>query len=174
MKKRSIIAVAGAIALTATVAFAAVTFDPITGEGFVGKGEVQEAFGWNNRQLQADADEVEFRYVGTTEQITDYSWTCTHPTNLSNTQERSRAVTETASVQGIVDHVARERNQITGFILDGYDGQPQTSISTSSEGPQLWSCATNWTISEQTTDVGDLIETGGGLQVRFDSDWIAL
>lgn len=174
MKKFSIFAVAGAIAVTATVAFAAVTFDPETGMGFVGKGEVQEAFGWNNRMLQENADAVDFRYAGTTVQVTEYEWTCTHPTQLSNTNERSSDVTTTTSIQGVVDHIARERNQITGFVLTGYDGDPHTSTSESREGPQLWSCPTNWTISDQTTDAGDPVELGGGLEVGFNGTWVPL
>lgn len=50
--------VALAAATLATVAIAAVTFDPVTGTGFVGKGDVQTAFGWNNQQLQQNADGV--------------------------------------------------------------------------------------------------------------------
>jgi hypothetical protein len=38
---------------TAGAAFAAITFNPDDGTGFVGKGDVQEAFGWNNHALQA-------------------------------------------------------------------------------------------------------------------------
>lgn len=41
-------------------ALAAVTFDASTGTGFVGKGDVQLAFGWNNKQLQANAAGVTF------------------------------------------------------------------------------------------------------------------
>jgi hypothetical protein len=174
MKKFSIFAVAGAIAVTATVAFAAVTFDPVTGEGFVGKGEVQEAFGWNNRALQNNADDVQFRYVGTIVEVTDYSWTCTNTSN-DNTLERGRVVTETTSLQGVFSHTARERNQITGFILDGWDGTPQMSITTRASGQQLWQCATGWEISDQITDVGDPVETGGGLQASFEGGaWVSL
>jgi hypothetical protein len=44
-------------------AAASVTFDPLTGTGFVGKGDVQSAFGWNNQQLQANAAGVSFTYI---------------------------------------------------------------------------------------------------------------
>ena len=47
--------------LVAGLAYAAVTFDPTTGQGFVGKGDVQYTFDWNNAQLQANADDVGFR-----------------------------------------------------------------------------------------------------------------
>jgi hypothetical protein len=32
-----------------------VTFNETNGTGFVGKGDVQVAFGWNNKQLQTNA-----------------------------------------------------------------------------------------------------------------------
>jgi hypothetical protein len=165
MKKFSIFAVAGAIAVTATVAFAAVTFDPITGEGFVGKGEVQEAFGWNNRALQQNAEEVDFRSLS--EVVTEVSWTCTN-TNNQNVQERQR--TTTTSIGGLLDSVARERNQVTGFILEGYDGEPEESSS--SEGNQLNSCPSGpWSL---TTPAGEpeVVSSTGGLQVGFDGQWI--
>lgn len=48
---------AGVTAIASTlagigIATATVTFDPTTGKGFVGKGDLQTAFGWNNNQLQ--------------------------------------------------------------------------------------------------------------------------
>ena len=64
MKK--MIAALFAMAL-ATTAQAAVTFDPETGTGFVGKGDVQVAFGWNNAQFQANATGLSFAYVATTD-----------------------------------------------------------------------------------------------------------
>ncbi len=75
-----------AILLTVTVAFAAVTFDPATGTGFVGKGDVQLIYGWNNKQLQDNAANVQFR--ANSEVVTEVSWTCT---NSNNQNERPRA-----------------------------------------------------------------------------------
>jgi hypothetical protein len=167
MKKLSIFAVAGAIAVTATVAFAAVTFDPETGTGFVGKGEVQEAFGWNNRMLQQYADDVEFRSASKV--ITEVSWICTN-TNNDNIQERER--TTTTSIAGLLETVARERNQVTGFILDGYDGDP-VGGTPETEGPALNSCPSGpWTL---TTPAGDpeLVSSTSSLQVSIDgANWI--
>lgn len=48
------------IATSAAPAGAAVTFDGSTGTGFVGKGDVQTAFGWNDAKLQARAAGVTF------------------------------------------------------------------------------------------------------------------
>jgi hypothetical protein len=46
------------VVIGASVALAAVTFNPMTGEGFVGKGDVQLIYGWNNQQLQLNAELV--------------------------------------------------------------------------------------------------------------------
>src|SRR4029434_6434026 len=52
---------AGVLALSAAMT-AAVTFDPYSGSGFVGKGDVQDAFGWNNAQLQSNGGAVTFTF----------------------------------------------------------------------------------------------------------------
>lgn len=58
--------------------FASVTFDPTTGAGFVGKGDVQTAFGWNNQALQANAADVTFSYNA----VDTYSATCSWITGV--------------------------------------------------------------------------------------------
>ncbi len=105
------------IAGVVAVGLASVTFDPATGAGFVGKGDVQLEYGWNNAQLQANAATVEFRYNSSTETVT--TWTCsrTNPAGIEVVTPRNRSVT--TSIQGVIDTIARERNQVTGFILSG-------------------------------------------------------
>lgn len=139
----------GAFSFT-TAAYAAVTFDPDNGEGFVGKGDVQTALGWNNKQLQDNAASVKFTAESTV--VTEVSWTCTrfdrdgNPTD--QTQERER--TTTTTIEGVLSSVARERNQVTGFTLTGYDGDPTETSET--EGPAVGSCATNWRVTEGPSD----------------------
>jgi hypothetical protein len=134
------------VGMVAGMAFAAVTFDAETGTGFVGKGDVQLALNWNNKQLQDNADSLEFASVS--EVVTEVSWTCTN-TNNENTQLRER--TTTTTTEGVVSKVARERNQITGFNLTGYSGTPTSSSTT--EGNPLNSCPSGpWTL---TTPAGD-------------------
>jgi hypothetical protein len=115
MKKFSIFAVAGAIAVTATVAFAAVTFDPAEGTGFVGKGEVQEAFGWNNHALQENATHVRFTY----EVLQSVEQDCTTVDKGVHTVTGQRAKVE--GVLNTIDYEARRRNQVNGFILEGWE-----------------------------------------------------
>jgi hypothetical protein len=126
------------MAMTATAAFA-YTLNA-DGTGFVGKGEVQTAFGWNNQQLQRNAEGVSFESVV----VTERSWTCTN-TNNDNTQVRERTTTTTA----VNDSIARERNQITGFNLEGYSGTPTSTSS----GNQLNSCPSGpWTLTSPAGD----------------------
>ena len=92
-----------AFALMLTGVAAAVTFDPATGTGFVGKGDVQLVYGWNNQALQTNALNVQFR--ANSEVVTEVSWVCTNSNN-EHTQERAR--TTTNSVSGLVDTIARQ------------------------------------------------------------------
>ena len=156
------IAATAAVILTATAAGAAVTFDPDTGTGFVGKGDVQTALGWNNKTLQtAEANgAIEFTYNAVTSQET--SWDCYNENN-GHTQERTRSTTTT--VTGVTAHTARERNQITGFYLDGYaEGSSQ---DTETDGPPLHSCPpANSSFVLGSTYVGEPTVISGGLLVN--------
>jgi hypothetical protein len=164
---KTLAALTAGLMMIATGAMAAVDFDPLTGTGFVGKGEVQEAFGWNNRQLQLNVDDVQFQVAS--ELVTEVSWECTNANN-DNVQERER--TTTTSVQGVLESTARERNQVTGFILQGYDGEPVTGDS-KTEGPQLNSCPSGpWTL---TTPAGqpEVVSSTSTFQVSIDGEnWI--
>src|ERR671918_2365400 len=157
----------GAFSFT-TTAYAAVTFDPTTGTGFVGKGDVQTAFGWNNKVFQQNVGGVSFEADKTT--VTEVSWVCTNDRN-ENIQERERTTT-TESTE-VVSSIARERNQITGFTLSGFGdtiGEPKTST----EGPPVNSCPSGpWTL---TTPAGDpeVVSTSADLFVVFGDDRIKL
>lgn len=161
MKKvlRTSLAVAACLTV-AVVAYAAVTFNPETGEGFVGKGDVQRVFDWNNKQLQDNAGSVQFR-ARTVEEI---KWDCRHTNPNAAVQERLTQIT----TEGLVDTIARDRNQITGFILNGYEGDPTTDT----DGPTLYSCSNNRTYVEgsETTEV-----LSSGVQVSTNgTDWYTL
>ncbi len=149
--KKGILTGIAATTFAATLALgapatAAVTFDPATGEGFVGKGDVQTAFAWNNSQLQSQAGNVSF--AAKSETVTEVSWVCTNPRN-ENTQERQR--TTRTSTSGVVSAVTRDnKKQVTGFNLSGYAGDATSTTNTG--GNQLNSCPTNWAL---TTPAGD-------------------
>jgi hypothetical protein len=145
-------------------AVAAVTFDSETGTGFVGKGDVQLKYGWNNKQLQDNAASVSFRYNA--EVVEEVSWTCTKD-GETNSQQRQR--TTTNSTAGVLSHIARERNQITGFVLSGYAGNP-TVVVGATEGPALNSCPSGWSV---TTPPGtpEVVSSTGGLEVSTGGDF---
>lgn len=59
----------------------------------------------------------------------------------------------TTTIRGLLSSIARERNQITGFILQQYDGGPSENVT--NQGPGLNTCpnpASQWTL---TTPAGD-------------------
>jgi hypothetical protein len=66
------------IAFLGGVALATTTFNPATGTGFVGKGDVQTPWGWNDQTLQSQAINVSFFEV----QNADYAATCEWDTGV--------------------------------------------------------------------------------------------
>jgi hypothetical protein len=153
--------------VSATAAFAAVIFDPETGTGFVGKGDVQLVYAWNNKQLQDNAASVQFR--ANSEVVSEVSWVCTK--DEDHIQERAR--TSTSSIAGVLASIAREKNQITGFNLTGYDGDPLIEEG-EWDGPKLNSCPNGWTL---TTPAGDpeVVSSTGGMQVSINgTTWTGL
>lgn len=159
-------AFAASLALAAP-ATAAVTFDPATGTGFVGKGDVQLAFNLSNKDLQLKADSVSFTTVSTT--VSEVSWVCTNTRN-ENLQERER--TTTTSTSGVVDGVARDgKKQVTGFNLLGYVGDPVKSSTT--EGPGLNTCPTNWVLTSSAGDP-EVISSTGELKATLSGTTVTL
>jgi hypothetical protein len=129
------------------------------GTGFVGKGEVQLALGLNNAGVQALGN-PSFTYSSTTVQET--SWVCVNERN-GNEQERAR--TTTTKTEGIVSSIARVKNQITGYNLNGFSGSTTTVGST--EGPPIESCPNaNSTYALGSTVVGEPTVVSGGLYVN--------
>jgi len=118
------------LAITAQPALATVTFDPATGTGFVGKGDIQIPWGWNNAKLQSAAGSVTFSYVQT--DVADYGVTCEWDT-VNKIQTIHHAVTNTRSVNDTVAHdlasVTRKNPQgnVTGFKLTGFGALTVTS-----------------------------------------------
>jgi hypothetical protein len=151
MKKTltSIMALTLVVAMATMAVFAAIIVDG-DGYGFVGKGDVQLGFQWNNAQLQSCADYgtegcLSFSYAAVESSVSEATWTCSHPTN-GNTQERSRTTTISETTGGLISGVARVKKQVTGFNLNG-GNLVTVSGSPTTEGPARGSCPTNWTAS---------------------------
>jgi hypothetical protein len=123
MRKAIWAAAAASMALVSTAAFATVTFDPTTGVGFVGKGDVQIAFGWNNSQLQKNASGVTFTYNETDVYDVTCEWETVTGGPHSQTIVHDVDVPRHISINANVAFDPRTRNQITGFNLtgDGYE-----------------------------------------------------
>lgn len=116
---KSLVAFAAAVA---TAALAAVTFDAATGTGFVGKGDVQDAFGLSNDQIQKDAGLVQFSM----KQIETYSAVCNYTTGpVHNRVPHSPTRTIDSNLASSIDASGRQikgQQQITGFYLSGKNG----------------------------------------------------
>jgi hypothetical protein len=108
-----------ALAAVSAVALASVTFNSATGVGFVGKGDVQIIYGWNNQQLQSGAGNVQFRF----QDFEVATWNCekiffTGPDQIEHDIIQVR--TNITNTEGIVASVGRLKTQVTGFNLNGY------------------------------------------------------
>jgi hypothetical protein len=143
----------------ATSASATVTFDPSTGTGFVGKGDVQTAFGWNNQIAQAQANNVSFEYDATK----TYDVTIEFDTGgVHNTTHHTVTQSKDTMVSASVAYSARQSpNQYTGWNLTGLGTTTTTGDSIPSVGD---SCSNGDLGTCQVTDV-ELTSSSGGLYV---------
>jgi hypothetical protein len=166
MIKKAVVLSTAAIVLAATSAFATVIFDPASGTGWVGKGDVQMAYGWNNKTMQANHTAITFEYDATTH----YEWVCEWTTNEGKKGEKthSQARTTTVGVAGQVGNRDRMTGQWTGWFLTGY-----TSSAAGSSEDFEPTCPGNdegdGGSGEKTVVEGSLVATpmGQGLYVAF-------
>jgi hypothetical protein len=158
-----------ATALVATSASAAVIFDSATGEGFVGKGDVQTAFNWNNAQLQNNAAGVSFSY----EAIESYAYVCSWTTGEGTRGEQTHTLNRKtkSGVSGAVAYDARRANQITGFILTGWSGD--TTV-TGGDVPMVGDSCIGQGTGATITSVSDEAITSGGLNVHYGDREVSL
>jgi hypothetical protein len=173
MNKKSVVFATAAAAFTVSLALAspaaaAVTFDPATGAGFVGKGDVQLAFNWNNAALQKNASGVSFNYSSTD----SYEAVCTFTTGDGTRGERIHNVDhkKTTSISSTVTYDTRVRNQITGFNLTGLG----TTTTTGGELPIVGgACPGNqgtdgtWSSVALTGSTGGLFVVHGTTSVQL-------
>lgn len=112
------IAFAAAAALTITSSIAMATVTVTNGVGFVGKGDVQLAFGWNNAAAQRNVNAVSFH----TESSAEYSAVCTFTTGEGTRGERIHNVSHNRStaVLSSIASEARKTGQWTGYNLNGF------------------------------------------------------
>jgi hypothetical protein len=148
--------VIGAFVLMLSTAAAAVTFDPETGVGFVGKGDVQDVFGWNNMQLQDNAADVSFTYV---EQGV-YTVVCSRVHQVQGYQEQTfnnREIGLDSEVE--FEKRRNSQGQITGFSLIGFGEEVQSSDAC----PEGWPDEVSRTLNP---DAGEVV----GIFAHYDDD----
>jgi hypothetical protein len=155
-------------------AFAAVSVND-NGVGFVGKGDVQLAFGWNNAQLQKNASGVTFTYEAKDTYTVTEEWDTKAGKKIV---PHEIEVPKHVSVNATVAYDARVKNQINGFNLKGFGtvvaegtvpvvGDPLTGNRVAyDEETQEWVTAT-------VTNV-ELTKSTGGLYVNYGGTSVAL
>ena len=166
--RKSFIAAAAALAVVSSAALASVTFDSSTGTGFVGKGDVQLAFGWNNAKLQQNAPGVSFSYNATD----SYTAVCTFTTGEGTRGERTHnnEHTKTTTVSSAVAYDLRVRNQITGFNLTGLG----TTTTTGGAAPVVGGACPGNPGTDGTWSSVELTGTTGGLYVNYGGNSVLL
>ena len=166
---RSVSAILLLVGLLAVAAYAAVTFDPSSGTGFVGKGDVQTAFGWNNAELQANASGVTFTYVAVDTYDVTVEWDTGNADQPQSIQHHIITQTKRASVNATVAYDARTHKQIDGFILTGY-GSTTTEGTIPSVGDILVDPQTgNPYPTDHVVTAVTLVSSTGGLYVNYGS-----
>lgn len=143
MRKALWAAAAASVALVSTAAWATVTFDPDSGTGFVGKGDVQLAFGWNNSQAQKNANGVTFTYESDQSYDVTCEWTTLTGGKNSKTIYHDVTNHKSTSVSSTIAYDARMKNQYTGYNLLGLG----STVTTGTPVP----------------NIGDPCPQGGGL-----------
>jgi hypothetical protein len=115
-----------ALAAAASLAMATVVFDFSTGVGFVGKGDIQNAFSLNNPQLQqalnscaGDASSCPLSFSHTANDV--YEAVCTFTTGTGTRGQKTHNITipRHTNINAAVAFDARKNNQIDGFNLTG-------------------------------------------------------
>jgi hypothetical protein len=106
------------VSLLSSATFASVTFDAATGTGFVGKGDVQDAFGWNDSVLQQNAGGISFTYA------TQGELTQMCESSAGKSEVRTKAFTREVDVTAAITSASRKNpnGKGTGFNLTGYVG----------------------------------------------------
>jgi hypothetical protein len=115
-----------ALVAAASVAMASVTFDFGTGVGFVGKGDIQNAFGLNNPQVQqalsscaSDPSSCPLSFSHTATDV--YEAVCTFITAEGKPGQKTHNITipRHTNINAAIAFDTRKHSQIDGFNLTG-------------------------------------------------------
>jgi hypothetical protein len=142
-----------------------------SGVGFVGKGDVQLAFGWNNAVLQQNASGVSFTYEATEEYDVTIEYDTGNPDNPRSINHHTVTQGKSTGVSASVAYDKRVRSQITGFNLTGFFGDP---IVTGDPLPSVGDSCPNGNIGTCFVTAVDKISSSGGLYVHYGSSSVPL
>lgn len=134
------------LGMLATSALAAVTFNPATGTGFIGKGDVQLAFEWNNKALNNNIGAVAFTY----EVEGTYTYVCSRVHSRHGYQEQTFP-NKVTSLNSELEHELRnnKKGAVTGIRLVGFG-----DVVASGEGcPSGWPTEVSATPNEGAGNV---------------------
>lgn len=168
-----LLAAAAATAMISSAAIASVTFDSNSGTGFVGKGDVQLVFGWNNAQLQSRASGVTFTYDAVDTYDVECYWETTTGGPNSKIVVHDITIPRHTRVNSSVGYEARKNSSgvsgpITGFFLTGLGG-------TTTEGTTPVVGGTCPGASSVATIIGvTLTGSTGGLNVNYGGNSVPL
>jgi opacity protein-like surface antigen len=172
--KKMLLAAAAATAMISSAAIAAVTYDE-NGYGFVGKGDVQLAFGWNNAAMQKNHLGVDFYVQSSARYEVVCEWTTVTGGKNSKTILHDVTKKYTISDSAAIDSTSRKTGQYTGWHLNGYlDARPD-----SADLPTIGSgCPQGGTASDSDAPGNDAVvadayyvgEPATGLYATFNND----
>lgn len=164
-------AAAASVALVATPASASVNVDHSTGLGWVGKGDVQLAFGWNNQAAQKYAEEVSF----SVEEEAKYDVTCEWTTETGGPNGKTIyhdvTVKKTTGINAAVSYDARLKKQYTGYELLGFEGGASSEGSVPNIGDTCPMAHATAVVTGVLRTNGDV---AGGLYVSWNGQEVLL
>ena len=159
-----------ALLAVSSVAFATVTFDSSSGTGFVGKGDVQFAFGWNNKQAQSNIGGLGFSFNATDRYAAVCEWVTGTGTRGQKTHDIS--LMRRTSIASSVAFDARTHKQVDGINLNGF-GATQTSGTPPVVGDPCVN-SDGGTANNGTYVSVQLVSSEGGLFVTYGGNSVQL
>ena len=136
------------------------------GTWFVGKGDVQTFFGWNNPRMQANAAYIEFRIAS----ATTTTWTCTKLQVLGNgnVNEIVHNRQSSSSIQGVFTTQGRNNSEGQNGPNTGFNLAPNGAATVQNAGPAVGSCPANPSGFVYDNNAVT-VTSGGGLQIMVRS-----
>jgi hypothetical protein len=159
MKLKTIAVASAAALMTASAAMAAVTFDTDTGTGFVGKGDVQLAFGWNNAAVQSNAKAVAIRFQQRDRYEAVCEWETITGGKTPKVIEHEITLIRNVNANVTVSVEPRTRNQVTGFNLTGFGAGTSSGVA-----PEVGSACPGAGNQDGIVTSATLVSSSGGLR----------